>query len=235
MPEGLFEEAKGNTSEADPLAQKIEELQKLPVGDLAKGKAYADQFIDFLEEQNEGLKEELSKRLNAEKLLEEMKKSREIVAEPQKEADASGFEAEDLNALIEQKINTVNQKKVFERNVLEVDAKVKEIYGEKSKDFIAQKATELGLGLSYLGDVAARSPSAFYNLIGLDVKRTVSSGDVSKGTINSESLDKNVSLVDGTWNSYKELRKKDPARFFSTEVQRKMFADRKTKGDAFYN
>ena len=238
MAEGLFDENKEeplSDDKDDVLKGKIEELKTKSPEELAKGKAHADQFIEFLKEQNKGLVEELEKRSGSEKLLEELRAERDgkKKTEAPKGDDSPGLVPEDLDTLIEEKLNSINNKKSLESNARKVDEELRNVYGDKAREFIANKAKELGLGVSYLGDVAAKSPNAFYQLVGMDKKESSSPG-MSQGTVNQEALDKSGSLTPGSNAYYQKLRREDAAKFYSPAVQRKMFEDRKKMGDSFY-
>jgi hypothetical protein len=234
MPDNLFtEENKSTTnSNGDPVLEtKIEELKTKSVDELAKGKAHADQFIDFLKEQNNQLKEELDKRLTAEKALEELKAARNT--EVAEEHTSSGLKPEDMEARIVETVQKLEERKSVEANIVAVEKAVKDKYGEKSKEFIHGKAAELGMSPADLGNIAAKSPIAFFNLVGLE--KPASSGiRSSEGTINTEAFSQTTNLTAGTKAYYDKIRKENPAQFYDPKVQQQMFKDRKRLGQDFY-
>jgi hypothetical protein len=239
MPE-LFKEVNEESTETNEdsnleLNKKIEELKDKSPEELAKGKAHADMFIDFLKEQNKNLKEELDKRVNAEDLLKELKETRtKEDTKVSEEPTGSGLKPEDIESLVQKSLKNASEKEIATRNVSLVDAKVRETYGDKAEEFIKSKAKELGLGLQYLGDVAARSPVAFFNLVGLD-KGNTTPFEPTKSTVNTEAAFSSSNNTPGTNKHYTELRKKDPRKFYSPQVQKQMFEDRKRLGEKFYN
>lgn len=228
--ENLFKTDDNQDITTDPLNTKIEELKTKPVDELAKGKAHADMFIEHLKEELKGLKEELDKRTNAEKLLEELKNARQERSESEAPKGA-GIEPDDVKSLVQELLSQEAEKKTATDNLTVVQSTIKEKYGDKSIEFIANKARELGVSPKELEAMAAKSPKMFFNAIGFENDSVTTS--ITKGSINSEILDKQTTKT-GTYKYYQELRKANPSQFYSAKVQRQMFEDRKSKGEDFY-
>ena len=239
----VFEETDDNN---EPVVQKettvseeeVEKLKERGLDELAKGKAHADRFIDFLEKQNAELKGELDTRLTAEATLREVKEKRQENIEVSEEPTSPGLEPDDITSLVDKRISEANQNKIIQDNIKEADAKVKAVYGDKAVDFIENKCTELGLTKSDLGGVAAKSPKAFFDLLGITTSDPDTTGVVSTtGTVNLEALTNQSSdgvAKPGTDKWYKELRKKDKKNFYTPAVQQRLFKDRERLGDKFY-
>jgi hypothetical protein len=217
-------------SQNDPLNTKIEELKTKPVDELAKGKAHADMFIEHLKDELKGLKEELDKRANAEKLLEELKNTRQERSESEA-TKVAGVEPDDVKSLVQELLSQEAEKKLAIGNLTIVQDAIKEKYGDKSVEFIANKAKELNVSPKELEAMAAKSPKMFFNAIGFQ-NQTVNT-NITKGSVNSEILD-NQTTKSGTYKYYQELRKANPTQFYSPKVQKQMFEDRKSKGEDFY-
>lgn len=216
------------------LTKQIEELKERGVDELAKKSAHADQFIEFLKEQNAAQKVELDARIDAAATLEEIKNKQEVVVPKQEEPTGSRLDPEDVKNLVEQTIVQNAEKKTVETNQAAVDAKVKEVYGEKASEFIAAKAIELGLSVTDLGGVAARSPTAFFNLVGMVAQQPSAPAGTTQG-INTEALEqRHTPNAEGTWGYYERLRKENPKEYFSPRVQQRLFADRKRLEENFY-
>src|SRR3990167_677025 len=241
MPETVFAE-EGTPSEQDTvLAARIEENKKKGVDELAKGKAHGDQFIEFLKEQNAAMKAELdkaldeaNKRKSAEAVLEELKtrQSNKDVAENTEEPTSSSLNSETIKSLVKESISEEHRKAAFQANVQIVDSAVKEKYGDKAKEFVANKAKELGLSIEELGGLAAKSPSGFFNLVGMGVveQKTLAP---SKSTINPNAILSNQPKA-GTAAYYDNMRKEDKKKFFTPVVQAQLFKDRERLGSDFY-
>ena len=217
--------------------EEIDALKERGLEDLAKGKAHADRFIDFLEEQNKSLKEELDQRLTAEATLKEIKEKGQEKSEVSEEVTTPGLKPEDLDSLVDKRISESRQKEIVQRNIKEADDKVKALYGDKADIFMEGKCRELDLSKADLGELAAKSPQAFFDMIGISVKEGEKTPTASTSTVNLEALAKGSSggeAIPGTNRWYMEQRKKDKAKFYSPEVQRRLFKDRERLGDKFY-
>lgn len=236
MPEGIFTPETPETDEPEVPAEKLEELKGRGLDGLAKKAAHADQFIDFLKEQAKELKAELD-RVSAEKQKAEaalvLKDARQV--EPVEEdtgADTTaGLSPDAIKSLVSEEIENRTKRGVAESNQLEVDGKVKELYGDRAKEFVEGKAAELGLTMAYLAALAAKSPNAFYNLVGVNAK---SAGTPAPTVGTRTAPDTSGSAAPGTKKYYDALRRQDRTKFFSPEVQSKLFKDRVRLGDAFY-
>ncbi len=87
-----------------------------------------------------------------------------------------------------------------------------------------KKAAELGLSIEFLKDVAAKSPTAFLNVMGETEKPLVES-DLTKSSVNSEGLKRqnNVVLKEGTKAYFDNLRKTDPKTYWTPHTQQRIF------------
>lgn len=225
----------------DPVSEAdVEKLKERGLDELAKGKAHADRFIDFLEAQNKDLKTELDTRLSAEATLQEIKQSR--ASEVSEENTPSGLKpedaavsSEDIVSLVDKRIGEAATNKRIQDNIALVDSKIKAIYGDKAGSFVEEKATELGLSKTALGELAAQSPKAFFDMVGVEDKPS-SGPSVTTGTVNPEALAVHSpgDVKPGTDKWYKALRKEDKAHFYTPAIQQRLFKDRERLGDKFY-
>lgn len=232
----VFEDEKETPSvqEPKPVAPQPSdgELERV-----RKGKAHADEFIDFLKEQNEGLRGDLGKlleevnRLRAEAVVD---KSRQVptVSDRAASENTSQVSVDDIKNLVSQTISEHEKARGAAANIQLVDAKVKEKYGEKAVDWLKKKASELSLGVDFLQGIAATSPTAFFNLVGFDQNQVVPAPTVS--SVNTEKFTMNTS-GERDFKYYQELRKKDKKAYWDVNVQRQMFKDRQRLGEAFWN
>ena len=237
MSDTVFE---GELPQENVLDVKIEENKKKGVEELAKGKAHADQFIEHLKGELATMKKDLdealdeaNKRKSAEAVLEELKtrQSQKDVAENAEEPTGSSLNSETIKSLVKESISEEQRKVVFQANVQEVDRAIKEKYGDKGKEFIANKATELGLTVAELGGLAAKSPSGFFNLVGMAVETRTPAP--TKGTITPGTQLSNQPKA-GTKAYYDVMRQKDKKLFYTPAVQAQLFKDRERLGLDYY-
>lgn len=142
---------------------------------------YAQSHISKLEEEMAGLREDLSKRKTAEEILEAInKKTTEEVTVPQ-------FDPSQLDALIENKLSAKEQYVKDMANTTSVANKFRAEFGEENAEKVyVQKASELGLSVEYMNNLAKTSPEAVFKLCGL--KPTTSTPTRITTSVNSEAL-----------------------------------------------
>lgn len=231
MPDLFDSEPAGDV---DPLAGKIDELKSKGVDELAKGKAHADQFIDFLKEQNGKVIEDFTKlkeendRLKAERALQSVRQ------EPvEKEPVTTGFDPDKVRSLAKEVMEQDSKERVLANNLNAVADEVQKKYGDKSKEWMVSKSAEVGLSLDELKALAAKSPNAFFALVGI-AGHVAASPAPSQGTVRSDAIASSQPSV-GTFAAYEALRKKDSATYWSPKVQQQMFKDRVRLGsENFY-
>jgi hypothetical protein len=91
---------------------------------------------------------------------------------------------------------------------------------QKATDFVTEKARSLGMPVSWLIDVAAKSPQALYNL--LEVKPQQQPGKPSgKPVVNTDAQNfaPNGGPKEGSKEWFDGMRKSNPARYWSADVQ----------------
>lgn len=238
MPDNVFDEDNKSNVEIKELDTRMAEHAVKPHEELVKKAAHADQFIDFLKnqlaEKQKDLEELLAENssLKTNKVLDEAKK-RAAEPEPTVEDKLPALGAEDIQSLIEKTIAKKTSEEAQKANVKIVDDAVKQKFGEKAQEFVKNKAEELGLSLGELGQLAAKSPAAFFNIIGFNTAGEKTIKPITS-SINSEALGNHNSIAPGTWAWYENLRKTNKVEYYSPAVQRKMFKDREKLGENFY-
>ena len=208
---------------------------------LAKAYSNADDFIGQLKTENQELRTELDKRLNAEDVLSEIKREREETLKAtqiSRENTTPKLDEEALSKLISSTLDEKENQKEATANLTTVDSQMKKLYGaEKAKEVLETK--ELNLSVDFLAGVAAKSPNAFFNTLGISQKAetTIPTPTVSTtNTLAVKEINVGSIIAEGTWGSFEELRKSNPRKYFSPEVQNQIFKMRKEKGpEGFYN
>lgn len=237
MPDNVFDPEPTEDNEPTVLPEKVEKLKEKGIDELAKSKAHADQFIEFLKEQAKELKADHDKllseneKLKAEKVVGEARQATTVVED--REVDTTtGLNPDTIKSLVKEELESRTKQGVADANLLEVDSRIKELYKDKAAEFMKGKAAELGLSLEYLGEIAVKSPAALYSLIGISGKATGTPAP-SQGTVRTPPVSAG-SATPGTKKYYDALKKQNPRGFFSPEVQSKLFKDRERLGEDFY-
>jgi hypothetical protein len=210
---------------------------------LAKAYSNADNFIEQLKTENKELRSELDKRLNAEDVLSEIKREREETLKAtqiSRENTTPKLDEEALSKLISNTLDQKESEKEATTNIQKVDKQMKQLFGEqKAKEVLDTKAQELNLSVDFLAGVAAKSPDAFFNTLGISQKSESTIPNTTVSTTNTEAVKEvnaGSTIAEGTWQSFEALRKSNPRKYFSPEVQNQIFKMRKEKGpEGFYN
>jgi hypothetical protein len=208
---------------------------------LARGKLEADRFIEQMKQENASLKTDLEKqayRLGVENQLKETASvSTAELSDPNNlsgtsntaDTQFSSSEA-DIESLVEQTLKKRELEGVAKNNIAVVESELEKAYGTEAAAAVQQKANELGLPMSELQGMAAKSPSAFMQLMG---KPAPVSSPLVQGSIRTEGSTMQASS-EKDFGYYQRLRKENSTLYYKPSTQRAMMADADRMGDKFY-
>jgi hypothetical protein len=203
------------------------------VEDLVKAVVFKDQHITRLETENRGMRDDLRASKRLEEVVEQL--SKVAVGESpansggnqseRERGDAPALSAEDLEQLIDQGM-TKREKAARQRdNLGEVSRALANTWGSNYAAQLREQAKVLGVGEDFLNSVAAENPQAFYRLVGLQANAPVPSVFAPPASaVNSTGI-QTRKVNDRTETYYADLKKKDPALYWSPKVQNQMHAD----------
>lgn len=212
--------------------------------DLAKAKLESDRFIEKLQNEQRELREELNKRLTTEDAL---RKAQEAgIVEPRPQADPAPVpqrqnEQLNISSEVEKALAKRDQEASLRSNIEAVTTRMTELYGtaDKAAEVISSRSRELGMPVETLRKMASENPKAFLALLGVQDKPQgapqTSSWSNTKNTTAMKSAVGSTAVTPGTYKYYSELRKTDPAAYFSSRVQLQMDKDAREKGEKFYS
>lgn len=207
---------------------------------IAKGKIEADQHINNLEAQLAEMRKDLEKQDYAKTLLEQVQNKAGGATPNPEPSTPHGAEAEqhttaetpDIQSLVEEALKAREAKQTVDQNVAQVDAAMTEKFGTEAAKVVADKASALGLSLDRLQGLAAESPSAFMALIGEAPQVPNPSAPHSSVNTTSESFTGNSAKG---FQHFQQMRRDNPTRYYTPEVQKQMIAARDAMGDNFFN
>lgn len=218
-----------NSTQENPLESLVGEGKKFAtVEDMAKGKLEADRYIEELKQ-----KLEATSNTNAklEELLEAIKSrdttSRTADPDPTKTGGSEGkenttsFNPDDIEALVSKKLEERELNRLREENTRDVQAALSKAYGDKARDAVASKMQELNMSEAEVTALAANNPTAFKRLFIEEAGGRTLNFD---STRRSEALKSSVSSNEKGWSYYREMRKKEPSKFYSPSMQREFNA-----------
>lgn len=249
QPEGLIQQGEGQQALeqqesylAKLVAQRGENWKDPEV--LAKGKLEADTYITTLEEQIAQMREDLSKQEYSKQLLDQLQnKATESTtvnsAMANNKNDGSASEGntkpevseESLKSLVEQTLTQREKEATVKQNLLVVEEELKKSFGTEASAYVQNKAKELGLSLKRMEELAAESPTAFFNLIGEPKK---SFTPMVQGSVRTEGVNMQAS-GERNWEYYQKLRRENKQLYYSPKTQQQLLADKKRLGAKFGN
>ncbi len=247
MTEAVFNSTTTTETPASPLETLVGEGKKYKtVEDLANAYIHADSFIKSTVRELQEVKEELNVRLDTEDVLKRARQNQSNV-EPNPSPETKVKETttplsnEDLAARIREITQAERLRETAAQNVTTVATRLIEQFGDENKanEFVRNKAAELGVGVEFLQDVAARSPKAFFSSIGLENPSPKTPPTTpSRGDVNTEAFRNNGTQVKaGTYAYYENLRKTDPKTYFARDTQLRMHKDAmdaEARGESFF-
>lgn len=221
--------AEGTTAKFDDLVGDGKKFKDPDA--LANAKLESDRFIAKLQEEQKELRAELEKQLQIAQAKATMAEGTPKTPE-QTPAPKTPTSEDDLDARVNALLARRESQSVTQRNIDAVTSKMTELYGttDKAAQVIASKASELGMSTKELGELASKNPKAYYRLMGIDeTKNEQPTNSSSWRGVNAEAR-KNQNPnghgpKPGTYSYYQELRKSDPATFFSPRIQLQMDKD----------
>jgi hypothetical protein len=212
---------------------------------LAKGKLEADGYIKTLEDQLTAMREDLGKQEYSKQLLDQLQNKAtaptnvNTVAPTNNNKDNGSTNTdgntqpqvseESLKSLVEQTLTKRDQDNTVKQNLAIVDGELEKSYGTEAVSVIQKKASELGMTVQRMQDIAAESPTAFFALLGEQKK---SFSPMVQGSVRTEGVNMQAS-TERDWNYYQNLRRENKSAYYSPKVQQQLMNDRQRLGSKF--
>jgi hypothetical protein len=215
------------------------------VDDLAKGKVEADAFILTLQNTINSLADELKQaNVSAERKthLENLMSSLTNTTKPgetkpaNQPSEGSNQPATTLSHDDVVKIVEAREAAALKaRNLANALAPVRKLYGEKTDEVIASKAASLGLTVEALQNLAAQSPAAFLNVVGVNNKDNSTRPMAAHNSVNSVGTPTGGDTQVRNKAYYDNLRKEQGSWKFASDakLQVQLHKDMQALGDAW--
>jgi hypothetical protein len=206
------------------------------VEDLAKGKLEADQFIDTLKSELNELRSENASRARLEEIVDRLTSTQsnahqDIYEEDNQDLPQSPSQPQlnqdAIERLIDQKLTRRERQQTAEQNKQAVISELQRLYGPDYVSRLETRREELGLEQSEMNALAARSPTAFMALVAPNQARTTHTAP-PRSAVRTEGLTaahSSSAPLPGTWAWYETLKKNDPKRYWTPEVQGQLHKD----------
>jgi YesN/AraC family two-component response regulator len=208
------------------------------IDDLAKAKIEADAFIQRLQDENKGIREDLNSRVRAEELLETLE-SRLLEGTQTTDNNQNRSESPntpDINKLIEQTLTKREAEKSASTNLTTVRNELKKYFGDDYESKVKTRTDALSLTDDELNELAKRSPAAFLKLVGVTGGQQAPTYNPPTSTTQMPTT--SVSTGQRNYKYYSDLRKADPSSYWKPETQLQLHKDAiaaANRGEDFYS
>ncbi len=236
---------EGEQPDNNPLEALVGEGKKFKtVEDLAKSKLESDNHIARIQAENDELRRKVLESQTVEDILARIEAGRQTPPVPNpnpspeahQPAKPDGNEV-NLQAEIQRVLQESKTQERVQTNVAEVTRVLVERFGDETKanEYIKSRASELGVGVEFLQEVATKSPKAFFTTVGLDAQPPAPNNRPSQGDVNPQAL-KNHSpgVQPKTYKWWDSLRKENPTAYFSEKMTMQRHKEALEAGEAFF-
>jgi hypothetical protein len=206
------------------------------VNALAKKAIHADNHIRTIEEENAKLRQELQTRLSVEEFYDRVKSRTPSPSNPepqqQDEPERTEFSIEQIDSLVGKRLQehlTAEQQK---SNLAAVQAEVERRLGPNYRKLMRDRAREVGEVEENLVNLAMNKPKLFLELMVPNTTQTHIPG-LPRTQVDSGKRGAPHGVVRDS-NYYANLRKSDPKRYESREVQIQMHNDALALREKFF-
>lgn len=214
--------------------------------DLAKAKWKSDEYIRDLEKQKDELRtdmlrfrEEAMAKANLQELIDRYDQARQNSQEqpPQRTEDTQRqptFDPKAIEEMVTQKLQEVEATRTAKQNLDSVKAKLTEEFGANYQATLQNQINTLGLTPAFVDDLASRSPSALYKLLGIGAQQQTKDNFLSP----PQSVQRTDSFSPSgsnkrTWKFYQEMKRSNPTLYYDPKTSVQIHNDRIALGDAF--
>lgn len=238
----LFNKSQDDNSEPDYVewakSKFSNDKGELDVAALVKSTYNKEKHIQNLEAETSGMRSELDKRLTIEEFMDQLKTSKNNTSgtETETRSEVSGeapsaqdksISSKDVNDIVANALKEERTRMTQQQNLQLVRDELTKVYGPNYQEKLNTKATELGLGQDFLGNMAVTHPKAFLKIMtdGAPSREQPSQQNSlftpPRSTTNVQAITQRT-RSDESWESFEQIRKEDPRRYWSVEVQAKM-------------
>ena len=249
LKQGEVRTDSDNGGVVDYVAELVGPGKKFPdVQNLAKGKYEADLYIKRLEQEREEQRRDLESRLSVEDLIKEIKKEKNPpsqVPNPALEGERRidqpqvkpGMSPEEIASLVEKQITQKEEEKQRRENVVFARNELLKQWGQTFPERLKLEAGRLGASEEFLSQTAEKAPMAFLKLLGVQPE-----GPSKASTYQAPPKNEMHVVIGNTegstnlkWEDYEKLRKENPRRYWSRQVQSEIHKLAAQRGASFIN
>lgn len=195
------------------------------VEELAKAYLNVDEFVETLKGENATLRDEVKKGATLDDVLKRLKDAPSGGGDDNAtKPNQSGLSAQDVAKIVRDQLTGLETQRTKQSNLIKADAAMKKLFGEKAKEVFEKEAATPEMRDAMMA-LASVSPDKFVALFGAGQAAATSQVDGST-SVNTAAL--NIQSGAGRENDpsckefYDALRRKEPAKYYSSTVQLQM-------------
>ncbi|KKL96674.1 hypothetical protein LCGC14_1842120 [marine sediment metagenome] len=208
--------------------------------DLAYAHGKANKFIEQLEDENRGIRQELeviNQRAQEQTTMQELIARMEEATGDRGEANATPLSSDDIVKLVTSHVDNLNESSHRKANRTASNTLLLQHYGDnadKARAHLEQKASELHVSMDTIARLSEQSPRAFAELMGVTKK------DQPESTANLPATERLPESTTDTGTPvrnkayYTALRKELGIRYWDTKIQQQLMKDAMRLGEDFY-
>lgn len=243
----LFANDPGNTPQADPTKNYLEELvgegKKFKTAEeLARGKAEADAFIERLTKEQEALRNELNTKLTLEQYIDKMAGTGQSITPPPNEPNGNqgeniqGLKPEDVERIIDQRVSQREAERIQNENLRTVKETLSQQLGPDFSTKLKSIGQNIGMSEEDMTNMARTRPKALLALVS-QVPQTQSQSPSTLFTAptGTSGFRNENQPVDRTQKYYNNLKKSNPSEYWSPSVQNQLHKDALRLGEKFFD
>lgn len=255
--ERIFEDNGDRPVTVDPnkdyLSEYVGDGKKFKdAAELAKAKAHSDAFIERLQRELSGIRTELNTRVKLEELMDRMSATNSDKRTTSQDTQTFGesgqdgtapknLSPEDIEKVIEQRLAAREQERRITDNVSTVKNRLVAEFGDNYVAELEARTKSLGLSREFVADIAKREPKALFALLGIE--SPTGSQQKSQNDLFSAPPRNSVNTVgfgikdagEKKFHDFEKIRKEDPARYWSAQVQNDLHRQAMKLGEKFYS
>jgi hypothetical protein len=146
---------------------------------------------------------------------------------------------EDIEKVVEQRLAAKEQEARVNNNVQTVKNRLMAEFGDNFATELANRTAQLGLSKEFVSDIAKREPRALFALLGLEgqQKTQPQQNDIfntpPRATVNTAGF--GIRDTEKKFADFEKIRKEDPSRYWSAQIQNELHKQAAKLGERFYS
>lgn len=199
-----------------PIGEWVGEDKKYKtVEDFVKGFSHLTDHAKTLEAENAQLRETSTKAASVDDVLKAIRES----SQNSGKGDRPQLDEKEIAQLVRDSVTNIERERTATQNIAEIEAELRKTHGDKAPAYLAERAKALGISVKDIQNVAAKSPTAAKSLL-MGAPSVKQDAGPATGTVRTDTFGSDGTNGVRGQSYYSTMRREDPKRFFTPEIQR---------------